>query len=183
VDHWPANIYYFQSVTNVNHRHSALLLGGNTFSKAASLTVRRWIGEKQILIQGAIRADEVHMLFESTFAYTIVAVTALFLGGMSIHNRHTGWRRTRSNTLLDILQAWAEARAEMQQETAAPGQGTGLTPPLSQPAMSTQLGALNAALRVNTGVSPGPSSAEDNRITTEKQVTEHGTAHVTAGKS
>jgi hypothetical protein len=87
------------------------------------------------------------MTFHIAAAYGVAVIASLLVVWMGIKNRQSEWRRVRSNTILDVLLAWAAAKAELRR--AAP-----------EPSMTSQLSALNAALNVNAGVSPVPTPAQ-----------------------
>ena len=51
------------------------------------------------------------MPFDTAIAYGIALLIAVVLGFMGVRNQRSEWRRERSDTVLDIMMAWAEAKA------------------------------------------------------------------------
>jgi hypothetical protein len=106
--------------------------------------------------------DKVSVTFQLGVAFGVAIATAVVLTWMGIRNQQSGWRRQRSNTILDILYAWAAANAEMRITTSeAPRQQ-----PAAQPTMESQLSALHAALTPNAGVSPQVDSVVHSQVVT-----------------
>jgi hypothetical protein len=107
--------------------------------------------------------DKLSVTFHLGVAFGIAIATAGVLALMGVKNRQSGWRRQQSNTVLDILCAWAEANAQMRAMAKAPSP----VPPAAQLSMESQLSALHAALTPHAGVSPqfegAPAPAQHSR--------------------
>jgi hypothetical protein len=113
-------------------------------------------------------ADKLSMAFNITIAFTITVVAIHSLVYLSMRNKRAGWRRERSNTLLDTLIAWANANTEMrwtQERTKSivTTRGTSVEPEL----LTQQLSALQLALNVNAGTTPGLHPVLDSAATRE----------------
>src|SRR3954466_11699107 len=77
-------------------------------------------------------ADKSSMAFDITIAYAVTLAAVNSLAYVAVRNHRYGWRRERSNTLLDTLIAWANAKAEMRgpQESTGSTVGTSIEPDL-----------------------------------------------------
>jgi hypothetical protein len=93
-------------------------------------------------------ADKPGMTFHIAAAYGVTILTGLVLGWMAVQNQRSGWRRERSNVILDTLIAWAKVKQEMSRNAQS------LAPSPAPAAMTNQLFALSAALGQNTGIAP-----------------------------
>jgi hypothetical protein len=86
-------------------------------------------------------------------AFEIAFAVAVFLFGMGIRNRHSGWRKRRRDMVTDTLMIWAKATSELRATAPVPDPGnTSAAVPL---AISEQLCALNHAVSANAGARVG----------------------------
>ena len=113
------------------------------------------------------------MAFQPGIAYGVAIVTAIVLGCMAVRNQQSGWRKSRTNGVMDILMAWAEAQAESRQAPQQPAQGRKVLqvekPVIVAPTataaahMSGQLASLMTALNVHSGVTPVQSAPAEEK--------------------
>jgi hypothetical protein len=98
------------------------------------------------------------MPFHLAVAYAVALSTAAALIWAGVRNSRSDYHRQSSNTLLDMLLAHAQARAELAQQKL-----DHQLPSAPAPDIAGQLGALHAALNVNAGVNPEfkPASARE----------------------
>ena len=91
-----------------------------------------------------------NMPFHVGIAYGIAFVAVSALVCLARGNRRTGWQKPVTNEFLDLLMAWAQAKEENRQTWNK----TTAMAPQEVSDIGTQLGALGAALTVNSGPAP-----------------------------
>jgi len=63
-------------------------------------------------------ADKGSMQFDLMYAWFAVAATAATLFTMSVRNRRSGWRRQRSDLILENLMAWSSVEEQERTESS-----------------------------------------------------------------
>ena len=88
------------------------------------------------------------MTFHIAAAYGIAATAIAALFAMGVQNRRSGWKRERSDTIVGILMAWAEARRDQRNVAApVPTPAASMAPAVVGPAsVASGLSALSAAV-------------------------------------